>query len=126
MPANYGSNIVNGQLVKVPTGQSFAPLTFGAIYTGPGFWPRNGVYNSPPVVPSPGMWAGGEQATAAGSIGAQATGLGGGMNSAPSAASISPTSGKVNFLHPTKSPVVMALVFLVGGLALMHFVHYKR
>ena len=52
MPIGYGSAAVNAQLVPIPVRQAFDPLTFGQAYTGPGMWPRQGVYNVPPVMPS--------------------------------------------------------------------------
>lgn len=108
----YESQVVNGQLVNVAPGQSYAPLTFGAAYTGPGFWPRNGVYNVPPVAPSPGTWEG-SVTDFTGSEG----------HPAPSAGTIN-QDGKTNFFHPTKSPLLLALVFLVGGLAMLKYIHY--
>lgn len=113
----YESLPVNNQLVNVAPGQSYAPLTFGAAYTGPGFWPRGGVYNAPPVIPAPGEWAG----TA---VGTDVMG-GSAMVGGPTAGTIS-SSGGVNWLHPTKSPVVMAILFLVIGLFLLHYVHYHE
>jgi hypothetical protein len=52
MPIGYGSAAVNAQLVPVPVTAAFDPLTFGQAYTGPGMWPRQGVYNVPPVLPA--------------------------------------------------------------------------
>jgi len=112
----YESQPVNNQLVNVAPGQGYAPLTFGAAYTGPGFWPRGGVYNAPPVIPAPGEWAGSV-------IGGDVMG-GTQIQGGPTAGAVSGKGG-VNWLHPTKSPVVMAIIFLVVGLVLLHFVHYK-
>lgn len=114
----YGSQPVNDQLVNVAIGQAYSPLTFGAAYTGPGYWPRGGVYNAPPVVPAPGEWAG----TA---IGTDVMGGGAMVGNGPTAGMIAPGGG-VNWLHPTKSPVLMAIIFLVLGLFLLHFVHYHE
>ena len=109
----YESQVVNGQLVNVAPGQSYSPLTFGAAYTGPGFWPRNGVYNVPPVTPSPGTWEGSYIGTTDSS----------GGHPSPSAGSIN-MDGKPNYMHPTKSPLLWAFAFLAGGLAMMHYIHY--
>jgi hypothetical protein len=111
----YESQAVNDQLINVAPGQAYAPLTFGAAYTGPGFWPRGGVYNAPPVIPAPGEWAG---SNVDGSIMGGAS-----VGNSPTAGALS-ASGGVNWMHPTKSPLVMALIFLVVGLFLLHFVHY--
>jgi hypothetical protein len=119
MAVGYESQVVNGQLVNVAPGQGFAPLTFGAEYTGPGFWTRNGVFNVPPVTPSPGT---------TGQGGTTVTGLtsaNGSPSPMPSAAAIT-GSGKFNFFHPTKSPLVLALVFLAVSLFMLHKVHFKE
>ena len=119
MSTGYESQVINGQLVPVAPGQGFTPLTFGSMYTGPGMWPRNGVFNAPPVTPAPGT---------TGQGGTTATGVTAG-NGSPSGAA--PTAGKqngdgtVNFLHPTKSPIAMAIIFMVVGLFFLHKVHWK-
>jgi hypothetical protein len=115
----YESQEVNGQLVNVAPAQGYAPLTFGSMYTGPGMWPRNGVYNVPPVAPSPGTWEG----TAVAGATPAAVGAPGGGTS-PSAGAVN-SSGGVNWLHPTKSPVVFGFLFLAVSLLMLHFVHYK-
>jgi hypothetical protein len=109
----YETQVVNGQMVNVAPGQSYAPLTFGAAYTGPGMWPRNGVYNVPPVTPSPGTWEGSYVGTSDSGAGHPNT----------SAGAIN-ENGDMNFFHPTKSPLLWALGFLVGGLAMLHYIHY--
>lgn len=117
----YETQPVNNQLVNVAPGQAYAPLTFGNAYTGPGFWPRGGVYNAPPVVPAPGEWAG---SIVGGNDVAGGQGMPSG-NSMPTAGGIS-SGGGLNFLHPTKSPVIMAIIFLVVGLCMVHYVHYHH
>lgn len=47
MALGYETQVVNGRMVNVAPGQAYAPLTFGSAYTGPGRWPRGGVYNVP-------------------------------------------------------------------------------
>jgi hypothetical protein len=111
MAVGYESQMVNDQLVNVAPRQAYAPLTFGAEYTGPGFWPRNGVYNVPPVVPS--------QAISSGQAPSQ-TGMSAGANPMPTAMSLSG-----NPFHPTKSPLWWAIGFLVVGLAMLHYIHYR-
>lgn len=118
MTIGYESQVVNGQLINVAPGQGFDPLTFGQAYTGPGFWPRNGVYNVPPVTPSPGTWEG-SLTDAMGSSGSAAGG-----QPHPTAGSVS-RNGGTNYMHPTKSPLIWAIAFLAGGLALLHWVHYS-
>jgi len=106
----YESVVVNGQLVNVAPKQGYDPLAFGPVYTGPGMWPRQGVYNVPPVLPSPALQA------------AMPPVSYGQSGSYPF-----PTSGDHNG-SPwsfTKSPVIMGLLFLGGSLAMLHFVHYK-
>jgi hypothetical protein len=118
MSVGYESQVVNGQLVPVAPGQGYAPLTFGSMYTGPGMWPRNGVFNVPPVTPSPGTTGQGD---------ATATGLSQGSGGGP----VLPTSGTsnggtANFLHPTKSPALWAIGFLAFSLFMLHKVHFKE
>lgn len=115
MAVGYESAVINGQLVPVAPRQSFSPVTFGSMYTGPGFWPRGGVYNVPPVLPAPGTWEGSTTAMNGPSAGFPG----------PTSGAVSPTTGNVNYFHPTKSPLPWALAFLVGGLMLLHYVHYK-
>jgi hypothetical protein len=119
----YGSNTINGQLVAVPETQAFAPLTFGSMFTGPSLWPRNGVYNQPPVMPSPGTWAGSTNADSSDSSGAP---MSGSITGSPTTAGALTGSGGVNYFSPTKSPLVMALLFLGLGLAGLHYIHYKK
>lgn len=110
----YESQAVNDQLVNVAPGQAYAPLTFGAAYTGPGFWPRNGVFNVPPVVPSPGDQAG-----------MAPTQLGGGGNYGGSIPMPTVASENGNVWHPTKSPLIFAVLAFVGGLLMLQYIHYK-
>lgn len=104
----YGSVAVNDQLVPVPVQQAYNPLTFGQAYTGPAYWPRQGVYNVPPVLPSAALQS------------SQAPIAYGNVSTLPSN-----SSEKGSPFHPTKSPLWMALIFLVGGLAMLHYIHYK-
>lgn len=113
MSLGYETQVVNGQMVNVAPAQGYSPLTFGAAYTGPGYWPRNGAYNVPPVVPSTSSMS------AASNSG---TGLGG--QPMPTAGAMR-SDGTINFMHPTKSPLLWAFAFLFGGLLLLHHVHYK-
>lgn len=124
MAVGYSSQVVNGQLVNVAIGQSYAPLTFGSAYVGPGFWPRNGVFNVPPVVPSPSTWEGSNTGTGGGPMGEAAAGGYGGGPSSPTWAGMSKDGG-VNPFHPTKSPLIFAILFLGIGLWMFNYVHYK-
>jgi hypothetical protein len=112
MALGYETQVVNGRMVNVAPGQAYAPLTFGSAYTGPGRWPRGGVYNVPPVAPSPGTWEGSMT---------DFTGSGG--YPGPTAGTID-QNGKPNFFHPTKSPLLFAILFLAGGLAMLRYIHY--
>ena len=111
----YETAIVNSQMVNVAPGQAYAPLTFGSAYTGPGMWPRNGVYNVPPVMPSASSVQGN-------TMGADASGPG--MHPLPSAGSVS-QNGNTNYFSPRRSPLIWAVGFLAVGLAMLHFIHYK-
>lgn len=104
----YESAVVNGQLVNVAPATAYDPLIFGAEMTSPGMWPRQGVYNVPPVMPSPEM----QSAMAPASYG------GTGGPAMPTA-----TNEMGNPFHPTKSPLIAAIVLLVFALAMLHFVH---
>jgi hypothetical protein len=106
--------MVNDQLVNVAPGQAYAPLTFGAEYTGPGMWPRNGVFNVPPVVPSPADQAG-----------MSPTQLGSGANYGGTIPMPTMASESGNTMHPTKAPTLWALGFLVIGILMLMYIHYK-
>jgi hypothetical protein len=111
MPTGYESLVVNGQLVNVAPMAAYDPLIFGAQYVGEGgMWPRQGVYNVPPVLPSPSLQASMAPAT----FGATGT------YPYPTA-----TSATGNPFHPTQSPVLWVLGFLVASLLMLHYVHYK-
>lgn len=110
----YESAAVNDQLVNVAPGQAYSPTTFGPGYTGPGFWPRNGVFNVPPVVPSPADQAG-----------MAPTQLGSGANYGGTLPEPSAQSESGNPFHLTKSPLPMALAFLAAGLLMLMYIHYK-
>ena len=114
MALGYETAVVNGQMVNVAPGQGYSPLTFGSAYTGPGFWPRNGVYNVPPVTPSPGTWQGSSDLTGVNADGGHPS---------PTAGSMTKNGG-VNFYHPTKSPLLWAIGFLALGLWMLHSIHY--
>lgn len=116
MAIGYESALINGQLVKVAPAQSFSPVSFGSMYTGPGFWPKGGAYNVPPVLPAPGTW---ESSTGTMAGGAVSTGFPG-----PTSGAVSPNGG-VNYFHPTRSPLPWALAFLVAGLMMLNYIHYK-
>ena len=106
----YGSAAVNDQLVPVPVQAAYNPLMFGAAYTGPS-WPRNGIYNVPPVI-TPGINSSG-YAGGAGVAPATPT------NSTPTA-----TDANGNPYSLTKSPVIWAIAFLIIALVLLHKVHW--
>jgi hypothetical protein len=110
MTTGYTSQVVNGQLVNVAPMQAFNPLTFGQAYTGPGMWPRQGVYNVPPIMPSPGL----QSSMAPGSYGASGQSLPTAMDAKGSPFSL------------TKSPLWWALGFLAFGLLALQHVHWRK
>ena len=105
----YGSAVVNSQLIPLPVLGAYEPLVFGPAITGPDMWPRQGVYNNPPVMPSPEMQA------------VMAPATYGGTSTMPTA-----MSETGNPFHITKSPVLWAIGLLVFALAMLHFVHFKE
>jgi hypothetical protein len=98
-------------MVNVAPGAPFDPLIFGQAYTGPGYWMRQGVYNVPPVLPSGAM----QSSMSPSSYGASATGF-----HPPTA-----TDGNGNPFHPTKSPLPLALAFLIIGILMLQHIHYR-
>lgn len=110
---SWGSDSVNGQLVPRTPSSAVFPLVFSAQYTGPGVWPKQGTYQVPPVVPSLTQRAG----AAPGSYGNAAASL----NATPMPTQVSETG---NPFHPTKGPVVFAILFIVVGFLMLHHVHW--
>lgn|SRR5215469_13142343 len=105
----YESAVVNGQLVNVAPAAAYDPIIWGPAYAGPAAWPRQGVYNVPPVLPSPEL----RQVEAPSSYGATGT------YPFPTA-----TSEAGNPFHLTKSPLIWAIVLLVFSLWMLHYVHF--
>lgn len=116
MAIDYGSGVVNGQLIPLPMDQSFSPLTIAAEYSGPGFWPRGGQYNLPPLMPGGSAVAGSSSYSPDNSSGS--------FVPAPTAGAVS-ASGKMNYLSPTKSPALWVIGLLALSLWMLHKVHYK-
>ena|SRR5215813_10659189 len=114
MAIGYGSVAVNDQLVPLPVQSAYNPWSFGPVYTGPAFWPRQGVYNVPPII------APGAVAAAGGARAGSSSGATGGSPVMPTQ-----TGDAGNPWHMTKSPVLWALGFLIIGLWMLHFIHYK-
>lgn len=110
MAIGYEAAVVNGQLVNIAPKAGYDPIAWGPAYAGPGMWPRQGVYNVPPVLPAPSLQA----SMAPASYGQS------GNYPFPTA-----TDENGNPHSLTKSPVWWGFGFLAGGLALLHFVHYK-
>jgi len=102
----YETSVVNGQMVNIAPGAGYDPIIFGQAYTGPSYWPRQGVYNVPPVLPSGAL----QSSMAPASYGYTGTPL-------PSAGS--------NPFSPTKSPLWMALGFLIVGILMLQHIHYR-
>lgn len=117
MAIDYGSGVINGQLVPVPMAPSYSPLTYGTEFSGPGFWPRGGQYNLPPLLPS------GQSM-----VGASGYSPGEGANSgfvpAPTAGAVN-SDGSVSYLSLKKSPSLWVIGLLGLSLWMLHKVHYK-
>jgi hypothetical protein len=111
MPLGYETEVVNGQMVNVAPRPGYDPLIFGQAYASPSMWPRQGVYNVPPVIPSGALQA----SMAPASYGSSSTGN---MVPTPASQSGSPFSF-------TKSPLPMALLFLAAGILMLQHIHYK-
>lgn len=107
-PLGYESAVVNGQLVNVAPRAAYSPLVFAGAYSGPA-WPRQGVYDVPPVLPSADQLAGMTPGTYGGTAGEYPTA----------------TDEYGNPLHPTKSPLWWVLGFLAASLLFLHYVVYK-
>ncbi|HVH71535.1 MAG TPA: hypothetical protein VNB49_10545 [Candidatus Dormibacteraeota bacterium] len=105
----YETTVVNGQMVNVAPKAGFDPIIFGQAYTGPAMWPRQGVYNVPPIMPAGSLQS--SMAPAA---------FGGSSYATPT---MSSESG--NVFHPTKSPLVFGLLFLIAGILMLQHIHYK-
>lgn len=105
----YESAVVNGQMIPIAPKQGFDPLTFGQAYTGPARWPRQGVYNVPPVLPSAGMQA------------SMPPELYGSTYQRPTAMSENGSP-----FHPTKSPLWWGLGFLIVGILMLQHIHYGK
>lgn len=102
---DWGSNVVNGTLVPQPPTSAFFPLTMGAQYRGPGYWPRQGSYQVPPVPPN---------IANAGNMSPNTTG------------SVSPGVTMGNPYHPTQGTILFAFFALVLGLFGLHYIHYGK
>lgn len=105
----YETVVVNGQMVNVAPPAGYDPIIFGQAYTGPAYWPRQGVYNVPPVMPSGGL----QQSMAPGSYGY--TGF-------PVPTSNDGSGSPFSF---KKSPVWMGLIFLIVGVLMLQHIHYR-
>ena len=114
----YGSEVINSQLLPVPEQQPYNPLVFGRAFVPVGAWPRQGVYNVPPVLPSGGLQQ---------SMPPAAYGASGGYSGGPGSYGVTPSSvgGTGSPWSLKSSPLWWALGFLTVGLLMLHFVHYK-
>jgi hypothetical protein len=105
----YETQVVNGQMVNVAPGQAYNPLTFGQAYTGPAMWPRQGVYNVPPVLPSQALQN-------------VQSPLAYGSSGFPVPTATGPSGSP---FHPTKSPLWWGIGFLIVGILMLQHIHYK-
>jgi hypothetical protein len=103
----YQSQVINGQLVPVAGAQSFNPVSFGQSYAPAGIWPNQGVYQVPPVAPSP---------TAAASMSPGAYG-----------AITLPTAGDSSGspFSITKGPIWFWLACGIIGFLLLRYIHFR-
>lgn len=102
-PIQWGSNVVNGQLVPQAPTSAFFPTYMGAQYVNPK-WPTNQPYGVPPTIPSPALSSASQPViapTQAGNI-----------------------SGSSSAWHPTKGTLVFGFFALVAGIFLLNYVHY--
>ena len=106
-PIGYTSAVINSSLVNTAPNAAYNPLIFGPSYVGPARWPRQGVFNVPPVLPS-------------GALAASMAPAAYGGTDMPTA-----TSESGNPFHPTKSPLWWGIGFLVAGLLMLMYIHYK-
>lgn len=105
----YETAVVNGQMVNTAPSAGYNPIIFGQAYTGPAYWPRQGVYNVPPVMPSGALQ---------GSMAPAQYGFTG--FPVPTA-----TDENGSPFSPTKSPLWMGLIFLIGGILMLQHIHYR-
>jgi hypothetical protein len=110
-PIGYGSAVVNSQLIGIAPKSAYDPLVFAGAYSGPG-WPRQGVYDVPPVVPS------------AESSSAYAWSNPAGMG-APGGTYPTATDETGSPFSVSKSPLWWALGFIAASLLFLHYVVYK-
>lgn len=103
----YESAAVNGQLVNIAPRAGYDPIIFGQAYTGPAYWPRQGVYNVPPVMPNAAL----QGSMAPASFGYTGFPV--------------PTANTENPFHPTKSPLWLGLLFLIIGILMIQHIHYR-
>jgi hypothetical protein len=107
----YESAVINSQLVNVAPLQGYNPLVMGRAYTPVGAWPRQGVYNVPPVLPAGSLQQSMAPAAYGGTV---STGV------LPTMADDqgSPFSVK-------SSPLWWGLGFLILGVLMLQHIHYK-
>lgn len=114
----YESGVINGQLVPLAPAQAFDPLTYGSTLSGPGYWPAGSQFNVPPLLPSVQAQEGMNVYSP------DLNGIGGG-SATPTAGQMN-SKGKINFLHPTKSPTLWVVGLLGLSLWMLHKVHYGK
>jgi hypothetical protein len=102
----YETEVVNGQMVNVAPKAAFDPLVFAGAYSGPA-WPRQGVYDVPPVMTSP------DNVSSSGIYG-------GSQNAYPTA-----TDENGSPFSLKSSPLWWALGGLAAALLFLHYVVYK-
>jgi hypothetical protein len=103
----WGSNIVNGQLVPQAPSSAFYPTFLGSQARGPGYWPRQGTWQVPPVMPNSTMAS--QMSPNSGAT-----------------ASASTQAGTANPWHPTKGNIVFSFGALIIGLFMLQYIHYGK
>jgi hypothetical protein len=101
-PINWGSNIVNGQLVPQAPSSAYFPMYMGHQYVNPK-WPTQQPYGVPPTIPAPGM------------------NLNINTDTAPTQAG---NASSVSHWHPTKGTLVFGFFALVAGIFMLQYIHY--
>lgn len=99
MPTAYGSTVINGQLISVSPMEAYAPATLSPTYI-PAYVTSGGISASP------------------------MSGQGAVASTGPiTSAAHAPVAGSAWSL--TQSPVILAVLFLIIGMAGLRYLHWK-
>lgn len=98
--------VVNGQMVNTPDVEAYLPVSYAPVAPS-SLWASQ----TPTMVPSAVQAAVGAAPAQTGSV--------------PGMTQMMPPNTAAGWLHPTKYPVTLAIIFLVVGLAILRFVHWR-